>query len=99
MGKGQWYVYILANYTRSVLYVGITDDLVIRVHQHKQAITDGFTKRYNVKFLMYYEIAENPISAIEREKQIKSWSRKRKHDLISLTNPEYKDLFDEIVNG
>ena len=88
-----YYVYILSNYKRNVLYVGVTNDLLRRIWQHKQGVIDGFTKKYQVKFLIYYESTSDPTSAITREKQIKSWSRASKEKLILSMNPEKKDLY------
>lgn len=81
-----------------MLYTGVTRNLVKRVWQHKEKVADGFTKKYNVTDLVYYEIFDTPLEAIEREKQIKSWSRKRKNQLVRTENPDWKDLYDEIVS-
>ncbi len=90
-------VYILSNFRRTVLYTGITCNLVARVYQHKNDLADGFTKKYQVHDLLYYEVFDNPTSAIEREKQIKGWSRKKKDQLILKFNPGLKDLYSQIV--
>ena len=92
-----FFVYILANQTNSVVYVGVTNDLVRRVYEHKQKIVEGFTKRYNVNKLVYYETTENVESAILREKQLKSFSRDKKNRLITHDNPEWKDLFIDLL--
>ncbi len=89
----QYYVYIMTNPTNTVLYTGITNDLVRRVWEHKEKLTDGFTKKYNVVKLVYYEIFSTAYDAIAREKQIKAGSRKKKIDLIESVNSEWKDLF------
>ena len=74
------YVYILTNTHKTVLYTGVTDDLARRVYEHKHHLYPGsFTSQYNVEYLVYYEATDNPISAIEREKQIKGWNRKKKN--------------------
>ena len=97
MESRQYYVYILSNFTRTVLYTGITNNLVKRVYQHKNSLADGFTKKYRVYELVYFEAFEDPISAIEREKQIKNYSRKRKEEIILKFNPQLKDLYSQIV--
>jgi putative endonuclease len=85
------YVYILASKTRR-LYVGVTNDLVRRVWEHREAIIPGFTKRYGIKQLVYYEQIEAPTTAICREKQIKDYARVKKLALIASLNPEWRDL-------
>ena len=95
MKKG--YIYILFNKRNGTLYVGVTSDLVKRVYEHKCKLVEGFTKKYNVDKLGYYEVTDNILTAIEREKQLKSGSRQKKIDLIEKTNPEWKDLYSEII--
>lgn len=97
MSKKQYYIYILSNFTRTVLYTGITDNLIRRVWEHKNDLVKGFSQKYQVHDLLYYEIFNNPESSIEREKQIKSWSRKRKEELIMKFNPELVDLYQSIL--
>jgi len=92
----QFYVYILASKRNGTLYTGITSDLVKRVWEHKQGIMKGFTKKYNVKALVYFEVHSNPESAIIREKQIKKWKRDWKLKLIERSNPMWKDLYETI---
>ncbi len=92
----QYYVYILASRNNMVLYTGSTHDLKDRVFQHKQGLGDGFTKKYRVNKLVYYEIAEDLDSALYREKQIKNRSRTKKMDLINSLNPHWEDLYDRI---
>lgn len=92
-----YYIYILSNFTKTVLYTGVTNNLIYRVWQHKQNLVEGFTKKYSVHYLVYYEIFGDPQSAIEREKQIKSWSRKKKNELIRKFNPTLKDLYYDLV--
>ena len=87
----QYYVYIVSSH-RGTLYIGVTNDLVRRVHEHRHKLVDGFTKRYNVSKLVYYEVTENIESAIVREKQIKGWLRRKKVALIESGNPYWLDL-------
>ena len=89
------YVYILASKKNGTLYVRVTTDLLRRVFEHKNNAVDGFTKRYGVHMLVYYEEFDYVYDAIAREKQIKSWSRKRKLELIESVNPSWKDLADD----
>ena len=96
MSSKQYYVYILSNFRRTVLYTGVTDNLIKRVWQHKNNLAKGFSQRYYLHNLLYYEIFDNPTPAIEREKQIKGWIRKKKDELIMKFNPELKDLYEEI---
>lgn len=91
------YVYILFNKRNGTLYVGVTSDLVKRVYEHKNKLVAGFTKKYNVDKLGYYEICDDIISAIEREKQLKAGSRANKINLIEKNNPEWEDLYDYII--
>ena len=92
-----YYIYILSNFKRNVIYVGVTSNLKRRVWEHKQNLVEGFSKKYKVHDLIYFETFSDSISAIEREKQIKSWSRKKKDDLIKESNPQLKDLYPEIL--
>lgn len=92
----QYYVYIMTNKNNTVLYTGITNNLIRRVYEHKEKLIDGFTKKYNCTKLVFYEIFSTPYDAIAREKQIKAGSRKKKIDLINKMNPEWKDLYDEL---
>ena len=93
----QGYIYIMFSQRNGTLYVGVTSDLVRRVYEHKNSVFDGFTKKYNVDKLGYYEIHEDIVSAIAREKQIKGGSRNKKIALIESMNPEWKDLYDGIA--
>ncbi len=88
-----YYIYIMTNPLNTVLYVGMTNNLLRRVSQHRQKCIEGFTKKYNVTKLVYYEIAENFRSAVKREKQIKAGSRKNKMLLVNRVNPDWKDLY------
>jgi putative endonuclease len=89
-------VYIMTNDHRTVLYTGVTSDLKARVYQHREKLLDGFTKRYNVCRLVYYEAGNDASGAIAREKQIKAGSRQKKVDLIDSINPEWEDLYDQL---
>ena len=92
----QYYVYVMTNKNNTVLYTGMTNNLIRRVYEHKEKIIDGFTKKYNCTKLVYYEIFNDPYNAIAREKQIKAGSRKKKIDLINSMNPNWKDLYDDL---
>ena len=92
-----YYVYMLASKKHGTLYVGVTNDLVRRVHQHKNDLVEGFTKKYGVHQLVYYKGTEDPQSAILEEKRIKKWNRKWKIRLIEEQNPEWKDLYEKLV--
>ncbi|MBX4186721.1 MAG: GIY-YIG nuclease family protein [Candidatus Doudnabacteria bacterium] len=94
----QYYIYILASMPKGVLYVGLTNDLIGRVWQHKQDLVMGFTKRYHVHKLVYYEIAEDHDSGLQREKILKKWRRNWKIELIEKNNPKWKDLYHEPNN-
>ena len=87
----EYYVYILANYSRT-LYIGVTNNLVRRIHEHKNQLNNGFTKKYGIHRLVYYEIFQDVSAAILREKELKGWNRKKKIALIEQSNPEWKDL-------
>src|ERR1051325_8280190 len=90
------YVYILTNRRNTVLYTGVTRDLRRRVYQHRNGFIDGFTRRYHVRKLVYFEVFEDPYNAIRREKQIKSGPRRRKVALIASMNPGWRDLYAEL---
>jgi putative endonuclease len=92
------YVYILASKKNGTLYVGVTSDLCKRIYEHKEGLTEGFTKKYNVKTLVYYESIECIQSAIQREKQIKKWERAWKLKLIENKNPNWEDLYNAILD-
>ena len=87
----------MTNKTNRVLYTGVTNNLLRRIYEHKEKLNEGFTKRYNVNKLVYYEIFTDPLSAITREKQIKAGSRKKKLNMITNMNPEWKDLYNELI--
>lgn len=88
----QYCVYIMTNNHNKVLYTGITSDLKRRIYEHKEKVISGFTKKYNISKLVYYEIYQDPENAILREKQIKAGSRQKKIDLINTMNGEWRDL-------
>ena len=92
----QYYVYIMTNKRNTVLYTGVTNDLKRRVYEHKGKLVDGFTKKYNITKLVYYEIFQDPENAIMREKQIKAGSRQKKIDLINQMNREWQDLYEQL---
>lgn len=92
----QGFVYILFSKPNGTLYVGVTSDLVKRIYEHKQKIAKGFTQKYNVDRLGYYEICESMESAIMREKQLKAGKRQTKIDLIQKQNPQWKDLYETL---
>jgi putative endonuclease len=91
------YVYILFNKRNGTLYTGVTSDLIKRIYEHKTKATEGFTAKYGIDKLGYYEVFGDIVSAIEREKQIKGGSRKKKLALIEKMNPKWKDLYGEII--
>ena len=90
-------VYILASRRNGTLYIGVTSDLVQRVWQHRNNVVDGFTKRYGVHMLVWFELHEDMVSAITREKRLKKWNRAWKLRLIEEMNPEWKDLYQSII--
>lgn len=92
----QYYVYILAN-SKPSLYIGVTNNLIRRTVEHKQKRADGFTKKYNINKLVYYEIHQDINEALLREKQLKHWKREWKIELIRKSNGEFKDLFGNIT--
>ncbi len=97
MNSKDAYVYILTNKHHKVLYTGVTTELINRMIQHKKKMIKGFTKKYNVDKLVYYEGPHDIDYAIKREKQIKAGSRQKKIDLINSINPEWRDLFEDLL--
>jgi len=93
------YVYILASRHYGTLYIGVTSDLVRRIWQHKEDMIEGFTRKYKVHNLVYYECFNDPENAIKREKQLKNWRRDWKINLINRENPYWDDLYDAIAKG
>ena len=96
MGDRRYYVYVMTNARNTVLYTGVTNNLQRRVFEHKNGIGSAFTKKYKLNKLVYYEVGENVLAAIAREKQIKGGSRQKKVDLVNVLNPEWKDLCEEL---
>lgn len=96
MDERSFCVYILTNSNNKVFYTGVTNNIARRIWEHKEKIIDGFTKKYHVDKLVYYEVHDSVMEAIEREKQIKGGSRQKKIDLIEQENPTWKDLYDEL---
>ena len=94
----QFYVYILASKKNGTLYIGVTNNLIRRVYEHRNNLIPGFTQKYNVHQLVYYEIFHDIYEAITREKRLKKWKRQWKIDLIKKLNSEWKDLYQEILN-
>lgn len=92
------FVYILTNATNNVLYIGVTNNLIRRVYEHRIKITPGFTSKYHLNKLVYYECFSDIAGAIEREKVLKFWKRSWKERLINHFNPAWKDLYDEICS-
>ena len=90
-----YYVYLLTNKRNTVLYTGVTNNLERRIYEHKNKLIEGFTARYNINKLVYFESTTSIETAIQREKQIKGWLRKRKNELVESINPEWKDLSEE----
>ncbi len=93
------YIYILASQRNGTLYVGITNNIVCRIFEHKNGSIDGFTKKYKVTRLVYYEIYDDLQAAIAREKELKGWLRKRKIELIEQQNPNWIDLYEDLVKA
>ena len=91
-----FYVYILCSKRNGTLYTGVTSNLITRVYEHKKNLADGFTKKYSVHLLIWYEVHQSAESAITREKQIKAWKRAWKLRLIEASNPEWDDLYEDI---
>ena len=92
-----YYVYILASHRNGTLYIGVTNGLLKRVHQHKNKEIAGFTKKYNVDKLVYFETCGDVMAAIVREKQLKHWNRLWKIELIEKSNPTWRDLYPELL--
>ncbi|MBM4141383.1 MAG: GIY-YIG nuclease family protein [Nitrospira sp.] len=95
----EFYVYILCSKQNGTLYTGVTSDIVKRVYEHKHGLVEGFTKKYNVYHLVWYEVHESAKAAIEREKQIKKWKRAWKLKLIEKENPQWVDLYDRYASN
>ena len=93
----QYYVYVVTNKSNKVIYTGVINNLVRRMFEHKNKLVEGFTKKYNLTKLVYYEVTNNVESAIGREKQLKNWHRNWKINLITQFNPEWEDLSEEFL--
>jgi len=94
----QYFVYILASKRNGTLYIGLTNDLLRRIHEHKNDLIEGFTKKYGIHMLVYYEIYGNIYDAIAREKHMKKWNRQWKINLIEKSNPDWEDLYCNLVH-
>ena len=94
-----YHVYILATERNGTLYIGVTNDLIRRVHEHKDDVVKGFTKKYGVHSLVHFEEFDDPATAIQREKNLKHWVRQWKIDLIEASNPQWLDLYEQIAEG
>ena len=94
----QGYVYILTNKPRGTLYIGVTSDLIKRIYQHKEKLVSGFTQKYELDQLVYFEVVESIESAIVREKQMKAWKRDWKIQLVEENNNEWVDLYKSLLN-
>ena len=94
-----YYVYIIASKRNGTLYIGVTNDLILRIAEHKSGQVEGFSKRYKIHQLVYYEDCCDIVSAITREKQLKKWKRAWKLRLIEKDNPDWRDLYQNIIEG
>lgn len=92
-----FYVYLLASRKQGTLYLGVTNDLIRRVYEHKSKAVPGFTARYDVRRLVWYECYDDPVNAIQREKEIKKWRRDWKIALIEVSNPDWRDLYGDVT--
>ncbi|MBO5385139.1 GIY-YIG nuclease family protein [bacterium] len=97
MEENQYYIYIMTNKYNTTIYVGVTNNLIRRVYEHKNKLIEGFTSKYNLNKLIYFENTENVETAILREKQIKNYSRAKKEQLIEKMNPERIDLYESLL--
>lgn len=97
MPPKEFFVYIITNISNTVLYVGVTNNLIRRINEHKNKLADGFSKQYNLDKLVFFEIYSDAESAILREKQLKGGSRQKKLNLIKKDNPKFRDLYSEII--
>jgi putative endonuclease len=97
MIKKSYYVYLMTNKTNTVIYTGITNNLLRRIYEHKHKLVGSFTAKYKITKLVYYETFYTPMEAIDREKQIKAGPRKKKEELIKSLNPEYEDLYLKFI--
>ena len=93
----EYYIYIMTNKRNTVIYTGVTNDLRRRVYEHKEKLSDGFTQKYSINKLVYYEVFDDIENALFREKQIKEGSRQKKVDLVNSMNEEWRDLYEEVL--
>ena len=93
-----YYIYIMSNNSNTIVYIGITNDLVSRVYEHRNELVEGFSKKFHTHKLVYFEVYNTAYDAIAREKQLKKWTREKKNILIEKDNPEWIDLWDRIKN-
>ena len=93
-----YYVYILTNHNNKVMYIGVTNNLERRLYEHKNKLCEGFTKKYNIDKLVYFEYMQDVNSAIAREKELKGWKREKKNRLVETENPKWKDLGEEMFD-
>ena len=92
-----YFVYMMTNKPQGLIYTGVTNNLVRRIYEHKEAIIQGFTKKYKLKMLVYYEIMDDVTSAIQKEKNIKHWKHQWKVELIEKMNPQWHDLYEKLL--
>lgn len=92
-----YFIYMMSNKNNTVLYIGMTNNLIRRAYEHRNELIDGFTKKYNCTKLVWFSQTQDVYEAIRLEKQMKKWRKKLKHDLINANNPGWKDLYDELV--
>ena len=97
MTAKQYYIYIMTNKINTVLYIGVTSDLIRRVYEHKTKLIKGFTEKYNINKLVYFEATNDISGAITKEKQLKKWKRAWKEKLINEKNPEWRDLYNDLI--
>ena len=97
MNYKDYTIYIMSNFTRTVLYIGASSNLIGRVWQHKNNLVEGFTKKYNCHYLIYYESLETAGEMVNRERQVKNYSRKKKQVMILKFNPTLKDLYEDLI--
>ena len=96
MEEKTYYVYIISNWSSSVLYIGVTNNLLRRIYEHQHKLVEGFSKKYNLTKLVYFEQTSDVMSALEREKEIKKWRREKKNNLIESLNPRWLDLSERL---
>ncbi|ADJ25490.1 Excinuclease ABC C subunit domain protein [Dehalogenimonas lykanthroporepellens BL-DC-9] len=97
LAVSEYYVYLMASKPNGTLYIGVTNNLIRRVYEHKNDLADGFTKKYGIHTLVHFEQCNDILAAITREKQMKKWKRVWKIELIEQANPEWRDLYPEIL--